>query len=68
MTAKLITTPSGEKLATLPAEEYEDLCDALAHVNAMADIARGATMVWRGMSRAFLAAQRRSLSGAPSAA
>ena len=41
MTAKLITTPGGEKLAILPAEEYEDLCDALAHANAMAEYRAG---------------------------
>ena len=41
MTAKLITTPGGEKLAILPAGEYEDLCDALAHANAMAEYRAG---------------------------
>jgi predicted transcriptional regulator len=41
MTAKLITTPGGEKLAILPAEEYEDMCDALAHARAMADYRAG---------------------------
>jgi hypothetical protein len=35
MNAKLVTTPGGEKLAILPAEEYEDMCDALAHATAM---------------------------------
>ncbi len=41
MSAKLITTPGGEKLAILPAEEYEDMCDALAHATAMADYRAG---------------------------
>jgi DNA-binding XRE family transcriptional regulator len=41
MTAKLIITPGGEKLAILPASEFEDLCDALAHVTAMADYRAG---------------------------
>ena len=41
MTAKLITTPGGEKLAILPAEEYEDLCDALEAASAMADYRAG---------------------------
>ena len=33
---KFVVTPGGEKLAILPAEEYEDLCDALSHQEAMA--------------------------------
>lgn len=37
MTARLITTPGGEKPAILPAEEFKDLCDQLAHAAAMAD-------------------------------
>ena len=41
MTAKLIITPGGEKLAILPAEEYEDMCDVLAHANAMAEYRAG---------------------------
>ena len=41
MTAKLITTPGGEQLAILPAHEYEDLCDALAHATAMAEYRAG---------------------------
>ncbi len=41
MTAKLITTPGGEKLAILPADEFEDLCDQLAHATAMADYRAG---------------------------
>jgi DNA-binding XRE family transcriptional regulator len=41
MNAKLITTPGGEKLAILPAEEFEDLCDALAHATAMAEYRAG---------------------------
>jgi len=41
MTAKLITTPGGEKLAILPAEEFEELCDQLAHASAMADYRAG---------------------------
>jgi DNA-binding XRE family transcriptional regulator len=41
MTAKFITTPGGEKLAVLPAEEYEDMCDVLAHASAMADYRAG---------------------------
>ena len=41
MTAKFITTPGGEKLAILPAEEYEDMRDALVHQRAMADYRAG---------------------------
>ncbi len=41
MTAKLVTTPGGEELAILPASEYEDLCDALAHAEAMAEYRSG---------------------------
>ena len=41
MNAKFITTPGGEKLAILPASEYEDLRDALAHATAMADYRAG---------------------------
>jgi hypothetical protein len=41
MTAKLIITPGGEKLAILPADEFEDLCDQLAHAQAMADYYAG---------------------------
>jgi DNA-binding XRE family transcriptional regulator len=41
MTAKLIVTPGGEELAILPAEEYEDMRDALAHATAMADYRAG---------------------------
>jgi DNA-binding XRE family transcriptional regulator len=41
MNAKFITTPGGEKLAILPADEFEDLCDALAHATAMAEYRAG---------------------------
>ena len=41
MNAKLITTPGGEKLAILPTDEFEDLCDALAHATAMAEYRAG---------------------------
>src|SRR5271157_2175667 len=41
MTAKLIVTPGGEELVILPAEEYEDMRDALAHATAMADYRAG---------------------------
>jgi len=41
MTAKFVVTPGGEKLAILPAEEYEDMRDALAHQRAMADYREG---------------------------
>jgi len=41
MTAKFITTPGCEKLAILPTDEYEDMCDVLAHANAMADYRAG---------------------------
>jgi DNA-binding XRE family transcriptional regulator len=41
MTAKFVTTPGGEKLAILPAEEYEDMRDALLHQRAMADYRAG---------------------------
>jgi DNA-binding XRE family transcriptional regulator len=39
--AKIITTPKGERLAILPAEEYEDMSDALLHAQAMADYREG---------------------------
>ena len=39
--AKLVITPEGEELAILPASEYEDLCDALAHGTAMAEYRSG---------------------------
>ncbi len=41
MTAKFIVTPGGEKLAILPAEEYEDMRDALIHQQAVADYRAG---------------------------
>ena len=41
MTAKFIVTPGGEKLAILPAEEYEDMRDALIQESAMADYHAG---------------------------
>jgi DNA-binding XRE family transcriptional regulator len=41
VTAKLITTPGGEKLAILPADEFEELCDQVAHAAAMADYRAG---------------------------
>jgi len=41
MTAKFITTPGGEKLAILPADEFEDMRDKLAHATAMADYRAG---------------------------
>ena len=41
MTATVITTPGGEKLAILPASEYEDLQDALAHATAMSGYRAG---------------------------
>ncbi len=41
MTAKFVVTPGGEKLAILPAEEYEDMRDALTHQGAMADYRAG---------------------------
>ena len=41
MNAKFITTPGGEKLVILPANEFEDLCDALAHATAMAEYRAG---------------------------
>jgi len=37
LTAKFVVTPGGEKLAILPAEEYEDMRDALIHQQAVAD-------------------------------
>jgi DNA-binding XRE family transcriptional regulator len=57
MSAKLITTPGGEELAILPAQEYEDLCDALAAATAMADYRAGRDEVLTlEETRAFLAA------------
>jgi DNA-binding XRE family transcriptional regulator len=41
MTAKFVVTPGGEKLAILPAEEYETMRDALVHQSAMADYRAG---------------------------
>lgn len=41
VSAKFITTPGGEKLAILPVEEYEDMCDVLAHASAMSDYRTG---------------------------
>ncbi|MGO9743247.1 MAG: helix-turn-helix transcriptional regulator [Roseiarcus sp.] len=41
MNAKFITTPGGEKLAILPADEFEDMRDALAHAEAMSDYRAG---------------------------
>jgi len=41
MTAKFVVTPEGEELAILPASEYEDLVDALAHAEAMAEYRSG---------------------------
>lgn len=41
MTAKFIVTPGGEKLAILPAEEYETMRDALIHQSAMSDYRAG---------------------------
>ena len=43
MTAKFIVTPGGEKLAVLPANEYEDMRDALVHQSAMSDYRAGLT-------------------------
>ena len=43
MTAKFIVTPGGEKLAVLPADEYEDMRDALIHQSAMSDYRAGRT-------------------------
>jgi DNA-binding XRE family transcriptional regulator len=43
VTAKFIVTPGGEKLAVLPAEEYEDMRDALLHQGAMSDYRAGRT-------------------------
>jgi DNA-binding XRE family transcriptional regulator len=41
MTAKFVVTPGGEKLAILPAEEYEDMRDALIHQRTMEDYRDG---------------------------
>ena len=43
MTAKFVVSPGGEKLAILPAEEYEDMHDALVHQSAMSDYRAGRT-------------------------
>ena len=58
MNAKIITTPKGERLAILPAEEYEDMSDALIHAQAMADIGRAGT-------RAITLAEMQTLLDAP---
>ena len=41
ISAKFVVTPGGEKLAILPAKEYEDMRDALIHQQAMADFRAG---------------------------
>jgi len=41
LTAKFVITPGGERLAILPAQEYEDMRDALVHQRAMADYRAG---------------------------
>jgi DNA-binding XRE family transcriptional regulator len=41
LNAKIIITPKGERLAILPAEDYEDMSDALIHAQAMADYREG---------------------------
>lgn len=41
MNAKFVVTPGGEKLAILPASEFEDMRDALLHQAAMADYQAG---------------------------
>jgi DNA-binding XRE family transcriptional regulator len=41
VTAKFIVTPGGEKLAILPADEYETMRDALVHQGAMSDYRAG---------------------------
>jgi DNA-binding XRE family transcriptional regulator len=41
MNAKIIVTPKGERLAILPAEEYEDMLDALRHAHAIAHYGEG---------------------------
>ena len=43
MNAKFIVTPGGEKLAILPADEYETMRDALVHQSAMSDYRAGRT-------------------------
>jgi DNA-binding XRE family transcriptional regulator len=43
VTAKFVVTPGGEKLAILPADEYETMRDALVHQNAMSDYRAGRT-------------------------
>ena len=43
MTTKLVVTPGGEKLAILPAQEYEDMRDALIHQSALSDYRAGRT-------------------------
>jgi DNA-binding XRE family transcriptional regulator len=41
MTVKFVVTPGGEKLAILPASEFEDMRDTLIHRKAMADYRSG---------------------------
>ena len=41
MNAKFVVTPGGEKLAILPASEFEEMRDALLHQTAMADYRAG---------------------------
>jgi DNA-binding XRE family transcriptional regulator len=41
LNAKIITTPKGERLAILSADDYEDMRDALIHAEAMADFRAG---------------------------
>jgi DNA-binding XRE family transcriptional regulator len=58
LNAKIITTPKGERLAILPAEEYEDMCDALIHAQAMADYREG-------RDESITLAEMQNLLGAP---
>jgi DNA-binding XRE family transcriptional regulator len=57
VTVKIVVTPGGEKLAILPAADYEDMRDALTHQRAMADYqaARIAALTFEE-TRALLAA------------
>ncbi len=41
MNANIMVTPKGERLAIMPAQEYEDMRDALIHAQAVADLRAG---------------------------
>jgi DNA-binding XRE family transcriptional regulator len=51
--AKIIVTPKGERLAILPAQDYEDMRDAVRHAGVVADYRAGRD---EGVTQAEMAA------------